>query len=130
MCFIESIQNKGINMTIKLVATDIDGTILGYTEDFHQSVIDYIQELDNNGIKVVLVTGRMHKSAQKIADELGLKTPIVSYQGALVRNKEQVLYERYIPNETSQRILKWALKQDIQILETGYYLKRIITWLP
>lgn len=102
-------------MTIKLVATDIDGTILGYTEDFHQSVIDYIQELDNNGIKVVLVTGRMHKSAQKIADKLGLKTPIVSYQGALVRNKEQVLYERYIPNETSQRILKWALKQDIHI---------------
>lgn len=102
-------------MTIKLVATDIDGTILKYTGGFNQTVIDYINELDKSGIKVVLVTGRMHKSAQKIADELGLKTPIVSYQGALVRNKEQVLYERYIPNDTSERILNWALKQDIHI---------------
>lgn len=102
-------------MTIKLVATDIDGTILKYTGGFNPKVIDCIKELDKSGIKVVLVTGRMHKSAQKIADELGLKTPIVSYQGALVRNNEQVLYERYIPNDTSERILNWALKQDIHI---------------
>lgn len=102
-------------MTIKLVATDIDGTILKYTGEFNQTVINCINELDKSGIKVVLVTGRMHKSAQKIADELGLKTPIVSYQGALVRNKEQILYERYIPNDTAQRILNWGLKQDIHI---------------
>ena len=102
-------------MTIKLIATDIDGTILKYTGGFNKDVIDCIQNLDKSGIKVVLVTGRMHKSAQKIADELGLKTPIVSYQGALVRNKEQVLYERYIPNETAKKILDWGLKQDIHI---------------
>ncbi len=102
-------------MTIKLVATDIDGTILKYNGEFNQSVIDCIHNLDRSGIKVVLVTGRMHKSAQKIADELGLTTPIVSYQGALVRNKEQILYERYIPNETTKRILDWGLKQDIHI---------------
>ena len=102
-------------MTIKLVATDIDGTILKYTGGFNQEVIACIQDLNKSGIKVVLVTGRMHKSAQKIADELGLKTPIVSYQGALVRNKEQVLYEKYIPNETAKKILDWGLKQDIHI---------------
>jgi len=102
-------------MTIKMVATDIDGTILKYDGEFNPVVIDCIHTLDNAGVKIVLVTGRMHKSAQKIADELGLKTPIVSYQGGLVRNKEQVLYERYIPNEISQRILEWALKQNIHI---------------
>lgn len=102
-------------MTIKLVATDIDGTILKYTGGFNQKVIDCINVLNKSGIKVVLVTGRMHKSAQKIADELGLNTPIVSYQGALVKNKEQVLYERYIPNDISKRILEWGLKQDIHI---------------
>ena len=102
-------------MTVKLIATDIDGTILKYSGGFTPAVIDCIHELDRNGIKVVLVTGRMHKSAQKIADELGLTTPIVSYQGALVRNKDKVLYERYIPNETTKKILNWALKQDIHI---------------
>ncbi|MBR1680435.1 HAD family phosphatase, partial [bacterium] len=86
-----------------------------YSGEFSSAVVDCIQELDKSGIKVVLVTGRMHKSAQKIADELGLNTPIVSYQGALVRNKDNILYERYIPNKTSERILNWALQQDIHI---------------
>ncbi|MBR2526344.1 HAD family phosphatase [bacterium] len=102
-------------MTIKLVTTDIDGTILKHNGEFNKAVIDCIHDLDNLGVKVVLVTGRMHKSAQKIADELGLSTPIVSYQGALVKNKEHVLYEKYIPNDISKRIIDWGLKQDIHI---------------
>ena len=55
-------------MTIKMVATDVDGTILRYSGEFTPEVIDCIKSLDNNGIKVVIVTGRMHKSAKKIAD--------------------------------------------------------------
>lgn len=101
-----------------MVATDIDGTILKYNGEFNPEVLDCIKKLDNNGIKVVLVTGRMHKSAKKIADELGLQTPIVSYQGALVRDNtpaENIIYERYIPNDKAKSIISWCKSKGVHI---------------
>ena len=103
---------------IKLVATDIDGTILKYNGECDKEVSDCIKKLDECGVKVVLVTGRMHKSAKKIADELGLQTPIVSYQGALVRDntpQENIIYERYIPNDKARSIIDWCKKEDVHI---------------
>lgn len=105
-------------MTIKLVATDIDGTILKYTGKFNPEVIDCIHRLDRNGIKVVLVTGRMHRAAKMVADMLNLQSPIVSYQGALVREntkEEKTLYERYIPTDTSRKIIDWAKKRKLHM---------------
>ncbi len=103
---------------IKLVATDIDGTILKYNGEINHEVLDCIRTLDEKGVKVVLVTGRMHKSAKKIADELGIHNPIVSYQGALVRDntlQENIIYERYIPNDKAISIIDWCKKSDVHI---------------
>lgn len=103
---------------IKLVATDIDGTILKHNGEFTKEVIDCIKTLSAKDIKVVLVTGRMHKSAKKIADELGLCTPIVSYQGALVRDntaQENIIYERYIPDDKAKSIINWCKNANVHI---------------
>lgn len=93
---------------IKLVATDIDGTILIPEGEFTSSVKECIRKLCKQGIKVVLVTGRMHAAARRIAQDLGLDTPVVSYQGGLVVNNGEKLYERYLTEEQTQRILDWA----------------------
>src|SRR5256885_14597339 len=37
------------------------------------------------GVTVVLATGRMFKSSLRYAEPLGLKGPIINYQGAVVR---------------------------------------------
>ena len=76
---------------IKLVATDIDGTILIPEGEFTQKVKDCIRRISSNGIKVVLVTGRMNAAAVRIAEDLGLNTPVVSYQGGLVTLGNQKL---------------------------------------
>ena len=75
------------NKKIKMVATDIDGTILNWDfGGFTPEVKDCIKQLCASGVKVVLVTGRMHKAATFLADELGLDTPIVSYQGGMIKD--------------------------------------------
>ena len=76
---------------IKLVATDIDGTILGSGGVFTEGVKSCIDRLQECGVKVVLVTGRMHAAAEKIGEELNLNTPLVSYQGGLVKDKEHFI---------------------------------------
>ena len=100
---------------IKLVATDIDGTILIPEGKFRDSIKECIHTLCNKGIKVVLVTGRMNASAVKIAEELGLTTPVISYQGGLIVENNKVLYERYLTESQAERVLEWANSENIHI---------------
>ena len=100
---------------IKLVATDIDGTILIPEGEFTQGVKDCIKSLLDKGIKVVLVTGRMNAAAKRIANDLGLKTPVVSYQGGLVVDGDEILYERYLTTDQTERVLNWAKKENVHI---------------
>lgn len=100
---------------IKLIATDIDGTILKYNYEFNSEVKDCIRNLVKHGIKVVLVTGRMHAATHHITEELGLDTPIVCYQGGLVKHNNEILYERNLDSEAAKEIIEWAKKNDIHV---------------
>lgn len=100
---------------IKLVATDIDGTILIPEGKFTVGVKKCISELCQKGIKVVLVTGRMNAAASKIAKDLGLDTPVVSYQGGLIKHKGATLYEKCLTKEQAERIIDWAKYEKIHL---------------
>ena len=100
---------------IKFIATDIDGTILPLNGKFSEGVKSCISNLQENGIKVVLVTGRMNKAALLIRDELNLKTPVVSYQGGLVNDGGNILYERYLTETQAKKIINWAKEEKIHI---------------
>ena len=104
---------------IKMIATDIDGTILDLkTAVFTENVKSCIKKLSNSGIKIVLVTGRMHKSTTLIADELGLDTPIVSYQGGLIKeNKDngKVYYNKTLNPNKAKEIIFWAKEKNIHL---------------
>ena len=102
---------------IKMVATDIDGTIYDLKlGKFTQNVIDCIKNLNKKNIKVVLVTGRMHNSASKLADELGIKTPVVSYQGGMIKENSkngQIYYQKNLSVTYTNDIIKWARENKI-----------------
>jgi Cof subfamily protein (haloacid dehalogenase superfamily) len=101
---------------IKLIATDIDGTILKYNFQFNPEIKDYIKNLTEEGVKVILVTGRMHDATISIAQDLGLDiNPVVSYQGGLVKLGEEVLYVRYINPEPAREIINWAKKNNVHL---------------
>lgn len=100
---------------IKLIATDIDGTILKHNFQFNLEVKDCIKKLINDGIKVVLVTGRMYSATTYIAEELGLETPIVCYQGGLIRHNDKILYEKNLDSDCAKKIIHWAKKNDVHL---------------
>ena len=100
---------------IKLIATDIDGTILIPEGKFTTPVKECIKDLDRQGIKVVLITGRMNAAAKPIADELNLSTPVVSYQGGLITSEDKILYERYLTSAQAEKIIEWAREEKIHI---------------
>jgi Cof subfamily protein (haloacid dehalogenase superfamily) len=70
---------------IRLLALDIDGTIIDRDLALRERTRAAIREAVDRGVAVSLVTGRMASSARAYADELGLTGPIVAYQGGLIR---------------------------------------------
>ena len=100
---------------IKLVATDIDGTLLVPEGNFTENVKKCVKNLCAKGIKVVLVTGRMNAAATLIAQDLDLDTPVVSYQGGLIKYKDETLYERCLTPDQAQKVIDWANSENIHL---------------
>ena len=101
---------------IKMIATDIDGTILNWDFEFSPAVINCINNLSERGIKVVLVTGRMHLAAIKLAKKLNLKTPVVSYQGGLIKEQNgKTLYEKTLDIKRAKEVIRWAKNNNVHI---------------
>jgi len=101
---------------IKLIVTDIDGTILPYDGIFRPAVLDCIKDLSQKGIKVVLATGRMHSSTTPIAQKLGLKNPIISYQGGLIKDIDgKTLYQSNLDKELAKDVIDWARENNVHL---------------
>ncbi|TAK01113.1 MAG: hypothetical protein EPO36_06475 [Chloroflexota bacterium] len=70
---------------IRMVALDIDGTLVDDDLALGERTRAAIGRAVHRGIRVSLVTGRMTASAMRFAASLGLRDPIVGYQGGLAR---------------------------------------------
>jgi len=90
---------------IKLVVTDIDGTLMEMNGSLHQKTIDIVKKMSKQGVKVVIATGRMYNAARPVVEELGLDTPIICYQGAMIRDEKDIYFERNVAKSTVLNII-------------------------
>ena len=83
-------------MTIKLVAVDMDDTLLDETLKVSPRTSEAIHRAQEQGVVVVIATGRMFTSALPFAKALHIKAPIITYNGGMVRypiSKEMVFHK-------------------------------------
>ena len=109
-----------MNKKIKLVVTDIDGTIVEVHGSPQKEIISIFDELKQSGVRVVLATGRMYKAAQHIADTLHVDTPIICYQGAIIRDKNETYFEQNVPKNIAIELIKKLREYKVHI---NLYLK-------
>ena len=81
---------------IKLVVTDLDGTLLNQEKKITEENRSSITRLREQGISLCLCTGRIYGSAAMISEELGNDFPIISCNGALIKDPFFYIIE-YIP---------------------------------
>jgi Cof subfamily protein (haloacid dehalogenase superfamily) len=95
-------------MKFKMVAVDIDGTLLDSCGELPAENAWAIRSTVDRGIKVILVTGRRYGMAVRVAESLGLAFPMIVHNGALVKSAQP-----------SERLAKWFLSPQIasKILE-------------
>ena len=81
-----------------LVASDLDGTLLPPSLEFLPATVAGVASLRRAGVPFVMVTGRMFRSARRMADRLGLtEGPIICYQGALLADLATGVWIRHLP---------------------------------
>ena len=79
-----------------------------------------IEKINKSEAKLVLATGRMFMGADFVAQKFNLKTPVVCYQGAVVRTKEEILWQSLIENNLAREILKYLKEKGIQKLYVNF----------
>lgn len=114
-------------MDIKLLAIDMDGTLLYSKHEITSRVKEAVIAASNKGIKVVLSTGRIYASARYYTRLMGIETPIITCNGALIKEENRVMYTCPFPRESMLHALsKLEEYNDIyyqMYTEKTYYAK-------
>ncbi|MDA1476634.1 Cof-type HAD-IIB family hydrolase [Bacillus changyiensis] len=98
---------------MRMIATDLDGTLLNSDSKLTKESIAAIKEAQENGIEVVIATGRASFDVQKIFQSAGIKTWIISANGAVIHDPEGSLYHNIpLEREKAAGILEWIEKED------------------
>jgi Cof subfamily protein (haloacid dehalogenase superfamily) len=94
-------------MAVKLIALDIDGTLLDSRWTLPEANRSAIAEATRRGIEVALVTGRRYDFALPIAVQLGVPLTMIVGNGALIRTQDGKTHLRHLlPRETAARVLE------------------------
>jgi Cof subfamily protein (haloacid dehalogenase superfamily) len=83
-------------MSIRLIAIDIDGTLLDTKSKLPEANQQAIAKAVRNGIEVALVTGRRFDFARPISEQLGCAVTMIVNNGAVVKAKDGATRLRHL----------------------------------
>jgi 5-amino-6-(5-phospho-D-ribitylamino)uracil phosphatase len=95
-------------MSIRLLALDLDGTLLNSRGEVSERNRQAIASARQRGVHVALVTGRRFRDARPLALQLGLDVPIISHNGALTKHARtlEIVAARLLPLAEAQEVLR------------------------
>lgn len=102
-------------MKYKLIAIDMDGTLLNSENEVSERNKDAIKAATDRGIHVVITTGRVFVSAKYYARLIGITTPIIACNGAYIRElgSDNILFEDSIRDEDCSFLIKTAEESEM-----------------
>ena len=116
-------------MSIRLVAVDIDGTLLDDDLVLCPHLMQKVSQLEVAGVGFTLATGRVFSSAALVGRELGLALPLIANGGAVVqevtgRNLSHLVLSGELVVEALEYTRNWPaqrylMTRDCIYAETG-----------
>ena len=101
-------------MKYKLIALDMDGTLLSSKNEISERNYSVIHAAIDRGVKVVLATGRPIQGVRKYLAALDLDGPVITYNGAVIADSatEEILYEVSMNRDDAELSLKLGTEYD------------------
>ncbi len=101
-------------MNIKLVAIDMDGTLLNDYGEVSDATIEALKAAQRKNVEIVISTGRVLKSALYFAEKLGLKSYTIASNGAIIADRDlNIIYNSPIDNQTIKTVVEVAEQENI-----------------
>ncbi len=104
-------QNKN---QIKAVISDLDGTLLNANHALSEYSKSVVRLLAEEGVHFMIATGRHHRDASQIRENLGVDSFLITANGATVSNKGgELIYQAVIPKSIIEDILAIEVEQGV-----------------
>lgn len=99
----------------KLIAIDLDGTLLNSYGLISEKNREAIKKAQENGVKIVLASGRTTNSVKSLAEELGGNEYIICGNGSLIYDlkKDEIIYDKFIDKNKALQIIQICEQNSI-----------------
>jgi len=94
-------------MPIRLVAIDLDGTLLNSRAEVSVANQQALAAATARGVHVAVVTGRRSHTARKFLEQIPCPVTLISSNGALITSASgEAVYRNFLPRSAAQQVLK------------------------
>ncbi len=99
----------------KVITVDLDGTLLNKYGEVSEYTKNIIKKVTDQGILVVLASGRISESVLTIAKEIGANKYYISGNGSVLYDmqKKEIIYEKYLSKEKVLELIELCEKNSI-----------------
>ncbi|MCM8803678.1 MAG: Cof-type HAD-IIB family hydrolase [Candidatus Omnitrophica bacterium] len=101
---------------VKLIALDLDGTLLNSKGQINKEDKIALRNFYKKGGIVVIASGRMTDCVYIYSKILQIDTPLIVYNGAMVRlsekEKRKIIYHNPVPLKYSRFIIEYCIKNE------------------
>ncbi|HYF83930.1 MAG TPA: Cof-type HAD-IIB family hydrolase [Clostridia bacterium] len=109
------------NLKYKMLVSDMDYTLLNKEKTVSEKNREAIRKAIEKGVHIVVATGRIYTSARVYAKLLGVCTPIIASNGAIIReavfnnpmDTEKTIYRNILPMEAVNEMIRLSHKYGI-----------------
>lgn len=99
---------------MKLLALDVDGTLLDSKHVLRPITIEAVQRVRNQGVHTIIATGKSHRAAQPVLDALQLKGPQITSGGHITDAETgATLYDARLSMDIVEQVV--AISADLGI---------------
>ena len=90
----------------KLIAIDIDGTLLNSKKELLEITKNDIHRAYEKGVIISIATGRAFPAAKRYIEQIGLNIPLILFNGCLIRmsDENKILYSMTIDSNVAKNV--------------------------
>lgn len=108
----------------KLIALDLDGTLLNDEKKIPQLNLDFISDAIVAGYEIVIATGRRYYSAKELTSKIPNGLTILANNGNIIRNSidDKIIFNKFISKDDLMKVLKLGKELSLHpIVHVDYY---------
>ena len=98
---------------IKLIATDLDGTLLDSQKQIDEGILFLLEKLRKQGIEITTLSGRNETLGSRYVDELGIRVPYATNNGGEIFHQHERIDIEPILQDYNQELINLHLQYQI-----------------